>query len=145
MCVHARPPAFSRAVIGGWLFVGLVLVVSAPFFAWDASAGLPGLHPLVEGLVGAFIFIGSLVTIAGSQEIGWITRAWKLDQVGLILAGSGWFAYAVFAFFANPLSIVQWLVALSFAVASALRVYTIYRDRKKTTAQVRSFQKAQEV
>lgn len=145
MCVHTRPTAFSKAVIGGWLLVGLTLVISAPFFDWDASAGLPGLHPLVEGLVGAFIFIGSLVIIAGSQEIGWLTRAWKLDQIGMILAGSGWLAYAVFAFFANPLSIVQWLVALSFAVASALRVYTIYRDRKKTIAQVRSFQVAQGV
>ena len=122
---------FSTAILWGWLIASASLISASFSSDWDASSGLPDMPWFTEAGTGLFIFVGSILMVAAWSRDTYITNLWKLSQMGLVLAGSGWLGYAVAVIIANPASVVQWAISGSFTAACVCRFVSISKARAR--------------
>lgn len=131
MCVHhARPDRLTVTLLVTWLAAGVMLLASAWSPNWGATLVIPAAAAWAEALLGSSITVGAALALwTAAQPHVWLTRAWRLDELGMWLASGGWTAYALVAVWEQSAAALHWVTAAGMAAAGIARITDIRRTR----------------
>lgn len=93
---HVLIHAVQVAVCFAWIAY-MTLVLGGLFTGYGAMSTIYSpLHPAIAVAMSLMVIVGAIATtwaVATSTER--LDRSWKVHQTGLVLAGGGWFIFAV--------------------------------------------------
>ena len=118
---------FSRSIIWGWVAFGILTIWSyfAKLSGGNPHATLPFVPPVLEIISSLFIITGSLLMLL-SGRVSPLTKEWKLDRSGLVLAFGGWLSQFIGIFSADFTQVGGMLFCAIAMTAIAARLITSY-------------------
>ena len=116
---------FSLSIIWGWVAFGMLTVWSyfAKLNGGNPNATLPFVPPVLELISSLFIITGSILMLLSSR-VSPLTKAWKLDRSGLVLALGGWLSQFIGIYSADFTQIGGMLFCVMSMTAIAARLVT---------------------
>lgn len=134
----SRVSEFTFTVLSSWTLFGVVVLAAGFTDDWSPGQALIHLPTWLEFLIGAFITAGGVLSVAAFGPYHhFVSDRWQLEITGLILGGSGWFAFAVSALVLNPAQPLAYLTGFTMVVGATWRLrrtlLTASRTRKVKT------------
>lgn len=133
-------PRLSRAIrvtlIVGWLGPGALLVAGGQVQGWSPLMALKPLPDILETGIGAFLFVGTLLILWGSQHRASLSDRVLREGPGLILVGVAWAAYVACTASVHPdfSWIGSGLIASSFVTGCAIRGWALWGSMRRARA-----------
>lgn len=123
--------SWAVCIIAYWLALAVSLMLG-PAVGWYPVLSLAGVDTWLQVGIGASMGVGAGLILASLRRYAYRSTRWRMETVGLILAGGAWMAYGWVATTTFPYGMSGWGQALAFATACALRVVEVRRDERRT-------------